>query len=249
MQRNSNGSIGVEPGEAPDQAAAGEVRPSRWDGLTALVERLPMGAELTAVLGHALPLPPQDADTALMLRFQAGEAACFDQLVGRFQRPLLAYLYRMVRDYSASEELLQETFLRVHLHRGRYRPKAQFNTWLYRIATHLALNYIRDHRRDRMLQPIEAEDGETPAGVELRDRAPSAEAALVAESVARERRNRVRTAIMALPPRQQAAVVLHRYQELDYAQIGETLQMSVSAIKSLLFRAYASLRRELEDLL
>ncbi|MGH9480015.1 MAG: RNA polymerase sigma factor, partial [Terriglobales bacterium] len=187
MSRNSSSSSGVDSTEAPEQAAAGGVRRSRWEGVKALVERLPMGAELTAVLGH--PLPLQDAETALMLRFQAGEAACFDQLVGRFQRPLLAFLYRMVHDYSASEELLQETFLRVHLHRGRYRPKAQFNTWLYRIATHLALNHIRDHRRDRFMQPLEADDGER-AGFDPPDGAPSAEAALVAASVERERRAR-----------------------------------------------------------
>src|SRR5690348_21232 len=80
-----------------------------------------------------------DADAALMLRFQAGEEACFEALVERYRRPLLGFVYRMLRDQGASEELLQEAFLRVYLHRDRYRPQAGFRTWMYRIAYRLAL--------------------------------------------------------------------------------------------------------------
>lgn len=206
-----------------------------------------MGAELTAILDASVRV--LDADTALMLRFQAGESACFDELVGRFQAPLLGFVCRLVRDHAASEEILQEAFLRVYLHRDRYQPQARFSTWLYRIANHLALNYLRDHRRERLHDSLDVPVDEDAAPRELADRRPSAEQVLVAASVERQRSARIRAAIAALPARQRSAVVMHKYQGLDYDEIAGVLQLSCSATKSLLFRAYESLRRELKDLL
>jgi RNA polymerase sigma-70 factor (ECF subfamily) len=209
-----------------------------------------VGAVLTAIL--EAPLRVLDADTELMLRFQAGENACFDDLVGRFRQPLLGFVYRMVRDAAASEEIIQEAFLRVYLHRARYQPQAKFSTWLYRIANHLALNHIRDHRRERMTesldQAVQSGGGETVTR-EFADPAPSAEQAMVARAVSGQRATRVRQAIEALPERQRAAVIMHKYQGLDYEEIGGAMKMSASATKSLLFRAYESLRGSLQDLL
>lgn len=206
-----------------------------------------MGAELTAILDASVRV--LDADTALMLRFQAGEAACFDELVGRFQKPLLGFVFRMVRNHAASEEILQEAFLRVYLHRERYRPQARFSTWIYRIASHLALNYVRDHRRDRLADSLDEEPGEDAAPRELADRRLTAEQTMIAASVESARRNRVRDAVSGLPGRQRAAVIMHKYQGLDYDEIAGALDLSASATKSLLFRAYESLRRDLKDLL
>jgi len=206
-----------------------------------------MGAELTAILDASVRV--LDADTALMLRFQAGESACFEELVGRFQGPLLGFVYRLVRDHAASEEILQEAFLRVYLHRDRYQPQARFSTWLYRIANHLALNYLRDHRRERLHDSLDEPLEEDAAPRELADRRPSVEQVLVAASVEQHRGARIRAAIAALPARQRSAVVMHKYQGLDYDEIAGALQLSSSATKSLLFRAYESLRRALKDLL
>ncbi|HUX67932.1 MAG TPA: sigma-70 family RNA polymerase sigma factor [Terriglobales bacterium] len=203
---------------------------------------------MTAILDASLRV--LDPDTALMLRFQAGEAACFDQLVARFQAPLLGFVFRLVHDRAASEEILQEAFLRVYLHRARYQPQARFSTWLYRIANHLALNYLRDHRRERLHDSLDQSlDGDDAPPRQLPDRRPSPEQVLVAASAERLRRHRIRAAIAALPPRQRSAVVMHKYQGLDYDEIAGALQLSSSATKSLLFRAYESLRRELKDLL
>ena len=226
--------------------AAGQRNLESGDGLTPVGE--PVGAELTAVLDIRSGV--LDADTDLMLRFQAGEVACFDTLVARFQKPLLGFVYRFVGDGAAGEEIVQEAFLRVYLHRDRYRPKARFSTWVYRIAHHLALNYLRDHRRDRRMNSLDEPDGpgETLAR-ELPDQAPNTEQALVSADAAQERRRRVRVAIAALPERQRAAVILHKYQGLDYQEIAGSLAVSESALKSLLFRAYTTLRRELHDLL
>lgn len=205
-----------------------------------------MGAELTAILDASLRV--LDPDTELMLRFQAGEADCFDELVSRYQRPLLGFVYRMVRDMAAGEEIIQEAFLRVYQHRERYRPQARFSTWLYRIANHLALNYLRDHRRDRMAKSLDepTEDGELQ--FELADGRPNVEQGMLAAGVEATRRARVQDAIGGLPGRQRAAVIMHKYQGLDYEEIAGALELSASATKSLLFRAYESLRRDLQDL-
>jgi RNA polymerase sigma-70 factor (ECF subfamily) len=190
-----------------------------------------------------------DADAELMLRFQAGEAACFDELVARYQRPLLGFVYRMVRNQAASEELLQEAFLRVYRHRDRYRPQARFSTWMYQIASRLALNYLRDHRRDRFNDSLDDRADDDTAPLQVADQRPTAEQVLVEASALALRAARVRDAVAALPERQRAAVVLHKYQGQSYAAIGAALGLSESATKSLLFRAYESLRRELKDLL
>jgi RNA polymerase sigma-70 factor (ECF subfamily) len=182
-----------------------------------------------------------DADAELMLRFQAGDIPSFDALVSRHRKPLLNFVYRMVQDAAAGEELVQETFLRVYLSRSRYQPTARFSTWLYRIAGRLTLNYLRDHRRDRQTASLDEPAPEGQPQHDIADRRPSVE-----ERMLREERNRhVRKAVALLPERQRLAVVLHKYEELDYREIGKVMEMSESATKSLLFRAYETLRREL----
>jgi RNA polymerase sigma-70 factor (ECF subfamily) len=88
-----------------------------------------------------------DPDVQRMLAFSAGDTSAFDGLFRRWAEPLLHYLERMVGDTGTAEELLQDTFLRVHRARERYQPRARFSTWLYRIATNLALNELKRPRR------------------------------------------------------------------------------------------------------
>lgn len=185
-----------------------------------------------------------DADAEQMLRFQAGEEAAFEALVSRYRRPLAGYMDRMLQNSAVSDELTQEAFLRVYLSRQRYRPAARFSTWIYRIATRLALNYLRDHRHERRQVSLDQPDPVTEMKPDPADSAPSQVAGMLGE----ERVRRIRSCIAALPERQRAAVILHKYQELDYSEIAKALDVSVNATKSLLFRAYESLRRELQDL-
>ncbi len=178
-------------------------------------------------------------DEELMLRLGRGELEGFDGLLARHRTAVVHFLYRMVQDREAAEELAQEVFLRVYRARGRYRPTARFTTWLYRIATNLALNWLRHERRwgkpcslDLLGRP-----GEAPR---------SAEEPTVEEVLWRRAQvERVRRAVAALPARQRAVVLLHKYQGMDYEQIAATLGCSVQAVKSLTFRAYANLRRAL----
>jgi RNA polymerase sigma-70 factor (ECF subfamily) len=153
----------------------------------------------------------------------------------------------MVRDQASAEDLAQEVFLRVYRAREQYEPSAKFTTWMFRIATNLALNAKRDGRH-RQLEVTIGQPGETdedyPASVEVADAQPGIET----ELIARDRTAMIRRAIEALPEKQRAAVLLHKYQEMDYDEIARILQCSESALKSLLFRAYETLRVQLAPL-
>jgi RNA polymerase sigma-70 factor (ECF subfamily) len=187
----------------------------------------------------ASPVP--DLDAQLMLRVRDGDEESFRVLLEKHRNPVVHFLYRMVQDEAVSEELSQEVFLRVFRSRGSYEPTAKFTTWLFRIATHLALNFLRDGRNERGQVRLDDDgDGEAPAR-EVADRGPTVEQRMVYQARLRE----VREAIALLPEKQRAAVLMHKYEEMDYSQIANVLECSESAVKSLLFRAYESLRARL----
>jgi RNA polymerase sigma-70 factor (ECF subfamily) len=186
------------------------------------------------------PVVALEPDTQLMLRVQAGDAACFADLLARHRKGVVAFIYRMVRNQAVAEELGQEVFLRVYRSRETYEPTAKFTTWLYRIATHLTLNWIRDHGKDSAGEAVD----DTATAIQLRDPAPTAEQNLVREA----HLDQVRRAVAGLPGKQRAAVLMHKYEEMDYSQIAKSLNCSTSAVKSLLFRAYETLRQRLAHL-
>jgi RNA polymerase sigma-70 factor (ECF subfamily) len=185
-----------------------------------------------------------DQDLELMLRVRSGDAESFELLLRRHRTPLVNYFSRMVRDRALAEDLAQEVFLRVYRARDRYQPEARFTTWLYRIATNLALNAIRDRRGTSQPPESAAQEGDVEFST-LADSKPTAEQRLIQS----DRERLIRQAVEALPENQRAAVILHKYQEVDYCQIAKILGVSVSAVKSLLFRAYESLRTRLLPLL
>ena len=179
-------------------------------------------------------------DAQLMLRVRDGDDASFAILLDRYRGPVIHFLYRMVQNHPVAEELAQEVFLRVYRSRATYEPAAKFTTWLFRIATHLALNWLRDGKHEKGQDRLD--DPESAGGTrEVSDRKPSVEQ----EMVNRARLNEVRQAIAALPEKQRAAVLMHKYDEMEYSQIASVLQCSESAVKSLLFRAYETLRGRL----
>ena len=182
-----------------------------------------------------------DFDVELMLRVKDGDEESFGLLLDKHRNSLVYFLYRMVQDQAVAEELAQEVFLRIYRSRASYEPTAKFTTWLFRIATHLALNSLRDGKNDRKQERLDQErDDETPAR-QLADKNPSVEQSMVYQARLQE----VRTAIAALPEKQRAAVLMHKYEEMDYSQIAKALESSESAVKSLLFRAYETLRGKL----
>ena len=191
------------------------------------------------------------SDVQLMLDVKSGDDSSFELLLRKYRTPVVNFLYRMVRDAAAAEDLAQEVFLRVYRARGQYLPTAKFTTWMFRIATNLAFNALRDGRYHQLEVSIDRSavdrlgDGESeqPA-LEIADRQPSIEL----ELIRRDRAELIRRAVESLPEKQRAAVLLHKYQEMDYDEIARVLGCSESALKSLLFRAYETLRAELAPL-
>ena len=191
-------------------------------------------------------LAAAEHDAQLMVRVREGDSASFTALADRHRRPVVHYLYRMTGHQGVAEELAQEVFLRVYRSRESYEPTAKFTTWLYRITTNLALNWIRDTQNEKNQSSLDAKasHGADAAPIQIADTRRNAEQSLVEQA----RLDEVRRAIHALPDNQRAAVIMHKYQELDYTQIAEALGSSVPAVKSLLFRAYETLRARLAHL-
>jgi RNA polymerase sigma-70 factor, ECF subfamily len=181
-----------------------------------------------------------ERDAELMLRVRDGDDRSFALLLERHRTPVVHFLFRMVQNRAVSEELAQEAFLRVYRSRATYEATAKFTTWLFRIASHLALNWIRDGRKEKGQESLSEE---MLHGVERQvpDRQPTVEQEMLYEVKLRE----VRQAIEMLPEKQRAAVIMHKYEELEYSQIAHALRCSESAVKSLLFRAYETLRARL----
>lgn len=186
------------------------------------------------------------SDADLMLRVKTGDDSAFSYLVQKYRRQMIGFMYRMCHNPSTAEELAQEVFLRVYRSRGSYEASAKFNTWLYRIATNLAANHARDTRHERPENTLRLDqpDEDTGATPDLPDAALTAEEQILR----RERLTVIRKRVEALPERQRMAVILHKYQQMDYREISDVMKLSESATKSLLFRAYETLREQLKDL-
>jgi RNA polymerase sigma-70 factor (ECF subfamily) len=183
-------------------------------------------------------------DAEVMIELRSGNMAAFDVLLAKYRKAMVHFMFRMVHNQAVAEELAQEVFLRIYRSRETYRAEAKFSTWLYRIATNLGVNYARDTKHERTASTVyldepDAETGSTP---DVADGTPSAEA----EMLRKERMKAIRACVLALPERQKTAVLMHKYEGLDYKQIGEVLKLSESATKSLLFRAYQTLRETLK---
>ncbi len=200
-----------------------------------------------ASAGDTRPAAAQDenSDAAIMLRVRDGDDSGFTYLIEKYRKQMIHYMFRMTGNQAVAEELAQEVFLRVYRSRESYRAEAKFTTWLYRIATNLGVNYARDHKHEKAAQNVyldqpDAETGTTP---DVADSRLTVEQKLLRN----ERLAGIRAHVMALPDRQRQAVLMHKYQEMDYREIGAVLKLSESATKSLLFRAYQTLRERLKE--
>lgn len=173
-------------------------------------------------------------DDELMTRGAQGDEDAFRILVQRWERPVIAFLERMLGSREEAEDLGQEAFLRVCRQAPRYRPSGQFRSWLFRIAGNLARSRLR---RRRILQWVRFE----PAQHDIAAADEPADRQLERE----ESRRAVRAALAKLPDRQRQAVLLRRYDGLSHREIARALGTTVPAVESLLHRALAALRRDL----
>jgi RNA polymerase sigma-70 factor (ECF subfamily) len=189
----------------------------------------------------------QLSDADIMLRVAKGDDAAFNYLVDKFRRPIVSFMYRTTHNQATAEELAQEVFLRVYRSRESYEASAKFTTWLYRIATNLAVNNARDTKHERAENQVSLDEPDEESGstMDVADTRLSVEQQLLRT----ERLTAIRKVVEALPERQRMAVLMHKYQNMDYKEIAEVLKLSESATKSLLFRAYESLRESLKQFL
>ena len=183
-----------------------------------------------------------DYDVALMLAFQQGDEASFQELVERNHGRVIGLVHRFVGDSNDAEDLAQDTFLRNYRARASYTPTARFSTWMFRITANVSLNALRSRstRRDDVSlgQICDDVDGQTAM--------PDPECAMPDHHLyQQELRDKVREAIHTLPEKQQIAVVLNKYEGMSYAEIARTIGCSTMAVKSLLARARDNLKDRL----
>jgi RNA polymerase sigma-70 factor (ECF subfamily) len=183
----------------------------------------------------------RDPDIRLMLRVRDDEPGAFEQLVGHYQHRLVAIMNHLVGNAEEAEDLAQEVFLRVYRARKKYRPRSKFSTWLFTIANNLALNSLRSRQRKPVV-PLAAHDsgplGPRPAEQLVHDRGGGPAQQLQQQELAAV----IRTALDGLNERQRMAVVLNKFEDMNYAEIAEVMNLTTKAVKSLLSRARMNLR-------
>jgi RNA polymerase sigma-70 factor (ECF subfamily) len=186
----------------------------------------------------------RDPDVRLMHRVREDEPGAFAELVLRYQHRLVGVMHHLVGNAEEAEDLAQEVFLRVYRSRQKYHARSKFSTWLFTIANNLALNSLRSRQR-RPFVPLDARDsgplGPRPAEQLVRDRADQPMQCLQQQELAAL----IRQALDGLNERQRVAVVLNKFEDMNYAEIAEVMDLSTKAVKSLLSRARANLRSAL----
>lgn len=189
-----------------------------------------------------------DRGVQLMLAYQKGDEAAFDNLVEDYSGQVFALLTRFLGQRPGREDLVQEVFMRVIRARERYQPTARFSTWLYRIVFNMAVNETQRSSNAGVLS-LDQSVGDADDGGGLMD-VTDGNVELPSENLERDDVvSAVRQAIAALPEQQRAALILAKYHDTPYIEIAEILGSSEKAIKSLIHRARETLRRSLAPLL
>jgi RNA polymerase sigma-70 factor, ECF subfamily len=202
---------------------------------------------------HALPaigetsaqMALRDPDIRLMIRVRDEDSAAFAELVELYQQRLVTVMHHLVGNREEAEDLAQEVFLRVYRARKKYRPRAKFSTWLFTIANNLALNALRRRQR-RPVVSLNVRDsgplGARPAEQLARDGGQQPGQHMQQEELAAV----VRSALDDLNERQRVAVVLNKFEDMNYAEIAEVMGLTTKGVKSLLSRARENLRQVLQ---
>jgi RNA polymerase sigma-70 factor (ECF subfamily) len=188
----------------------------------------------------------RDPHIRVMLRVRDDDPAAFAELVELYNHRLITVLHHLLGRTEEAEDLAQEVFLRIYKVRKKYRPRAKFSTWLFTIANNLALNALRSRQRKPVV-PLNVRDsgplGPRPAEQLVKDRASQP----AQHMQQRELAGMVRRAVEGLNERQRVAVVLNKFEDMNYAEIAEIMGLTTKAVKSLLSRARDNLRNALKD--
>jgi RNA polymerase sigma-70 factor (ECF subfamily) len=177
------------------------------------------------------------ADSELVQSMLAGRESGFEELVRRYQRPIAAYVYRMVGDYDAALDLTQEVFIKVYASLSRYRPEFKFSTWIYKIAHNAAIDHLRRHATREAVASSETDRVEVT--IECRRLSPEQ------ESERTERCSEIETVIKMLPAPYRELILLRHSQDLSYEEIAEVTGLPLGTVKNRLFRAREAMREHL----
>jgi RNA polymerase sigma-70 factor (ECF subfamily) len=185
------------------------------------------------------PMDLKDPDAELMVAFQQGDGSAFEQLLDKYHRSIVNFIYKIVNNLAEAEELAQEVFLRIYRARHRYEPRARFAAWIYRIATNVSLKEADRKRRMRFWgnNHGSAEATETLENV-FRDPAPDAERQVISSELGRV----IRGAIRSLPRNERVALVLRRYEDLSYREIADVMDCTEAAVKTYIHRGKLHVR-------
>ena len=178
----------------------------------------------------------QLADGELVQTAVAGREASFEELVRRYQRPIAAYVYRMVGDYDAALDLTQEVFIKVYNSLSRYRAEFKFSTWIYKIAHNAAIDHLRRHavREQAMTTSVDGDRREVM--IESRRLTPEQ------ESERKERRSEIESVVQLLPASYRELIVLRHSHDLSYDEMAEVTGLPLGTVKNRLFRAREAMR-------
>lgn len=189
---------------------------------------------------------PEDklSDHALIENIRSGDEDAFGELMSRYRGPITNYLYRFLNDYEEAVDLAQETFVRVYFALDRYHTGYAFSTYIYRIATNLAISEIRRRKRRRVLSLTGLFQGDETSDAEFQppDKAKLADATLVDD----ERSEMIGRAIAALPEKYRVPVVLRDIEGRSYDEIAQILQLGLGTTKSRISRGRGLLKEKLE---
>ena len=177
------------------------------------------------------------ADSELVQSTLSGRESGFEELVRRYQRPIAAYVYRMVGDYDAALDLTQEVFIKVYASLSRYRPEFKFSTWIYKIAHNAAIDHLRRHATREAIANSETDRVEVT--IETRRLSPEQ------ESERTERCSEIETVVQLLPPPYRELILLRHSQDLSYEEIAEVTGLPLGTVKNRLFRAREAMREQL----
>jgi RNA polymerase sigma-70 factor (ECF subfamily) len=177
----------------------------------------------------------QTTDYQLIQQLKAGNDAAFEELLSRYKKPVLNFVYRLLGNADDADDVAQEVFVRAYRHIEDYRPKTQFSTWLFAIARNAAIDRLR-HRQRHPTEPLEGIEPASPV------RGPAAEAQL------QEIGAQIASAIQQLPEDQRTAIVLAEYHDQSHAEIAAIMGCSEKSVESRLYRARQTLRRALAPL-
>jgi RNA polymerase sigma-70 factor (ECF subfamily) len=187
----------------------------------------------------------RDPDIRLMLRVRSEDPDAFAEIVDRYQHRVVGIMHHLLGNREEAEDLAQEVFLRIYRNRLKYSPTAKFSTWLFTIANNLALNVLRSRQRKPTVPLPVQESG--PLGPRPQEQLAVAQAPTPAHGLKqRELAEVIRRALDTLNDRQRMAVVLNKFEEMNYAEIASVMGLTSKAVKSLLSRARGRLREALQ---